>query len=122
MKAMMWLCLALALVTALVYVFLITGVMQVKPGSGGAPGSFFVIPALYVAGGGLLFLKKRWLLIIGAVCNAIPITFFYIVYAGRPDIMTCAAGVISKIAQVLLEAGLIYLIVKIKPAKKAAAK
>lgn len=40
-------------------------------------------------------------------------------YADQPDVMFSAPGLITKIAQIFLEAGLIYLIVKSKPVKKA---
>lgn len=58
--------------------------------------------------------KRRWLWIIGAILNFIPIVVFYAAYAGRPEIMLSAPGLFTKIAQVLLEIGLIYLIVMFK--------
>jgi hypothetical protein len=81
---------------------------------GGVPAFFYIIPASYVVGGMLIFLKKRRLWIVGAVLNVIPIVVFYAAYAGRPDIMLSAPGLVSKAAQILLEIGLIYLIVTAK--------
>jgi len=115
-KPIMLFCLVLALISALAYVLLIVGVFKVgdmMPDEG-VPVYFYIVPAGYVIGGLLILLKKRWLWIIGAVVNAIPIVVFYAAYAGRPDIMLSAAGLITKIAQVLLEIGLIYLIVMFK--------
>jgi hypothetical protein len=112
-KPIMLFCLALALTSALVYVFLILGIFKIglMTPEGGVPTFFYIVPAAYAIGDLLIFLKKRWLWITGAVLNAIPIVVFYAAYAERPDIMLSAPGLISKIAQVLLEIGLIYLIV-----------
>ena len=112
-KSVMLVCLALALISALIYVFLILGIMKVGDmfPDEGVPAYFYIVPAGYAIGGFLILLKKRWLWIIGAVLNAIPIVVFYAAYAGKPDVMLSAPGLISKIAQVLLEIGLIYLIV-----------
>ncbi len=115
-KWIMLSCLVLALISALVYVFLILGIFTVGDmiSDEGVPAYFYIVPAGYAIGGLLILLKKRWLLMIGAVLNFIPIVVFYAAYAGRPDVMLSAAGLISKIAQVLLEIGLIYLIVTFK--------
>jgi len=112
-KSIMLVCLVLALISALIYVLLILGIMKVGDmiPDEGAPAYFYIIPAGYAIGGLLILLKKRWLWITGAALNSIPIVVFYIAYAERPDIMLSAPGLISKIAQVLLEIGLIYLIV-----------
>lgn len=109
-------CLAMALVSASVYTLLASGIVKVGDMSpeGGVPAFFYVVPISYAIGGFLILLKKRWLWIIGAIVNAIPIVVFYAAYAERPDIMLSAAGLITKIAQVLLEVGLIYLIATFK--------
>jgi len=110
-------CLALALISALNYVLLILGILKagdMMTPEGGVPTYFYIVPAGYVVGGLLILLKKRWLWIIGAIVNAIPIIVFYAAYAGRPDIMLSAAGLIAKTSQILLEIGLIYLIVMFK--------
>lgn len=115
-KSIMLFCLALALISALAYVLLILGIFKVgdmMPDEG-VPAYFYIVPAGYAIGGLLILLKKRWLWIIGAILNAIPIVVFYAAYAGRPDIMLSAAGLITKIAQILLEIGLLYLIVTFK--------
>lgn len=106
----------MALISASVYVLLILGIVTAGDMSpeAGVPASFYVVPAGYAIGGLLIFLKKRWLWIVGAILNAIPIVVFYAAYAGRPDVMLSAPGLITKIAQVLLEIGLVYLIVTLK--------
>jgi len=116
-KSIMLFCLVLALISALTYVLLILGILkagEMMTPEGGVPAYFYIVPAGYVVGGLLILLKKRWLWIIGAIINAIPIIVFYAAYAGRPDIMLSAAGLIAKISQILLEIGLIYLIVTFK--------
>jgi hypothetical protein len=40
-------------------------------------------------------------------------------YADQPDVMWSAPGLMTKIAQVLMLAGLIYLIIKQKPIKNS---
>lgn len=115
-KSIMLLCLALALISALVYVFLILGIMkagEMAP-EGEVPTFFYIVPASYVIGGLLILLKKRRLWIAGAVLNIIPIVVFYAAYAGKPDVMLSAPGLIAKTSQILLEIGLIYLILTFK--------
>jgi hypothetical protein len=117
MKRIMLVCLAMALISALIYVLLGIGVMHAGDltSDDGIPAFFYIIPGGYIIGGLLILLKKRWLWITGAVINAFTIVMFYTAYAARPDILLSAPGLITKIAQVLLEIGLIYLIVKSKP-------
>jgi hypothetical protein len=117
MKKFMLVCLAMALISALIYVLLGTGVMHAGDltSGDGIPAFFYIIPGGYIIGGVLILLKKRWLWITGAAINAFTIVVFYTAYSARPDIMLSAPGLITKIAQVLLEIGLIYMIVKSKP-------
>ena len=115
-KAIILICLVMALISALIYVLMAVGIML--PGDlisdESLPAYFYIIPAGYVIGGFLILLKKRWLWITGATINAFTIIVFYTTYAGRADIMLSAPGLITKIAQVLMEVGLIYLIVTYK--------
>jgi multisubunit Na+/H+ antiporter MnhG subunit len=117
MKTLMYVSLGLTLVAALGYFLMGIGVIQ--PGSydtNSAPtGIVWVACGCYVVGGALILLKRRNLWITGTVINAIVILFFYARYRSQSDIMLSAPGLITKIAQILLEAGLIYLIIKSKP-------
>jgi hypothetical protein len=104
-------CLAMALVAASAYILMGVGIF--KPGnltSGDMPVFYYVIPAAYIAMGVLVFLKKRWMFITFAAITAFTIVAFYAMYANQLDVMWSAPGLITKIAQVILEAGLIYLI------------
>jgi len=106
-KRTMLFCLVLALISALTYFLLILGIFKVgDTATDEVPAYFYIVPAGYVIGGLLILLKKRWLWTIGAIVNAIPIVVFYGAYAGRPDIMPSAPGLITKVAQVLLEIAL----------------
>ncbi|MGD2207165.1 MAG: hypothetical protein PVH17_10325 [Anaerolineae bacterium] len=108
--------LTLALLTALVYFLMGAGVLQ--PGdlqADDAPaGIAYFAGACYVVGGLLILARKRWLWVIGAVVNALVIVMFIAAYAGRPGVLLCAPGLATKVPQILLEIGLIYLIVTYK--------
>jgi hypothetical protein len=75
------------------------------------PAIVWVACGCYVLGGLLILLKKRWLWKTGAGINTFVIVIFIIMYASRPSVMFSTPGLITKIAQIFLEVGLIYLIV-----------
>jgi hypothetical protein len=58
----------------------------------------------------LILLRNRWLLLFGAFINAMVILFFFNMYQGRPAVMFSPGGLVSKIAQILLEVALLYVI------------
>jgi hypothetical protein len=120
MKTVMYVCLGLALVAATVYFLMAAGVMHaadLTTAKDAPPGIVWVAGACYAVCGFIILRKKRTLWIAGAVINAIVIVFFFAKYATQPDVITSAPGLISKIAQIFLEAGLIYLIRKAGPNK-----
>ena len=84
------------------------------------PVGFYMIPAGYIIGGILVFSGIRWLWITGAIINGFAILVFYASYANLPDVLWSTAGLITKIAQIILEIGLIYLIVTAYKTKTAA--
>jgi len=116
MKSVMIACLILALIAVVAYVLMGIGVIQ--PGDlqtdNTMPTFYYIIPVGYLIIGVLVLLKKRWLWITLAAFNAFTIVVFYAMYAGQPDVMFSAPGLITKIAQILLEIGLIYLIITFK--------
>lgn len=108
----MRLCLGLALAAALVYFLTGAGVLEtedLKPDES-PPGIAYVAGACYVAGGFLILTRKRRLWVAGAIVNALVIVAFVGAYVERPSVLLCAPGVASKVAQILLEVGLVYLI------------
>jgi len=115
-KSVMIACLILALIAVVAYVLMGIGVIQ--PGDlqtdDTMPAFYYIIPVGYLIIGVLVLLKKRWLWITLAAFNAFTIVVFYAMYAGQPDVMFSAPGLITKIAQILLEIGLIYLIITFK--------
>jgi hypothetical protein len=107
-----WTAVTLAIVTAIAYVliaFNILGVgdlqMDEKP-----PAIIYVAAGCYLLGGLLILLRKRGLLIFGATINALVILFFFNMYQNRPAVIFSPGGLVSKIAQILLEVALIYII------------
>ena len=120
-KYTMTACLVLAVVAVIAYVLMGIGVIQ--PGNldteEGMPSFYYVIPAGYLVIGILCLLKRRGLWIILAVINAFTILVFYAMYAAQPDVILSAPGLITKIAQILLEICLVYLIVTLKREKTA---
>ena len=107
-----WSAVALALFTALSYIlmaFNVLGVgdlqMEEKPA-----GIIFAAAGCYLLGGLLILLRNRGLLLFGAGINALVILFFFNLYKDRPTVMFSPGGLVSKIAQILLEVALIYVI------------
>jgi len=106
---------ALALITALSYVFIALNILGVgdllmseKPA-----GIIYVAAGCYLLGGLLILLHNRWLLLFGAFINAMVILFFFNMYQSRPAVMFSPGGLVSKTAQILLEVALIYVITQI---------
>lgn len=108
----LWAAVGLALFTALTYVLMALNLLGVgdlqmneKPA-----GIIFVAAGCYLLGGLLILLRNRWLLLFGAFINAMVILFFFNLYKDRPAVMFSPGGLVSKIAQFLLEVALIYVI------------
>jgi hypothetical protein len=115
-RTIIWGTLAMALVAALAYILMGAGVLtpgNLDTGSGG--GIAYLIGAAYFAMAVCIVLKWRAVRIIEAIIVLFTIVVFYGKYAGQPDVMWSAPGLITKIAQVLMLAGLLYLIFKPAP-------
>jgi len=109
----MWLAVALALISALAYVLIawdLLGVGDLET-TDAPPAIVYVAAGCYLLGGLLILVRRRWLWIIGAVINALVISFFFSMYQDRPAVMFSPGGIVTKVPQLLLEATLIYLIV-----------
>jgi hypothetical protein len=119
-RRVVWGCIAMALIAAITYVLMGVGVVHSGNLSGDdMPSFFYIIPAAYVVMGVLILSRWRWIRVASAVVVAFTIVVFYARYAGQPDVMWSAPGLITKIAQVLMLAGLIYLLAKTRPEKNA---
>ena len=108
-----WIAAGLAIFTALAYVLIAFNVLGVgdlqrdeKPAV-----IIYVAAGCYLLGGLLILLHNRWLLLFGAFINAMVVLFFFRLYQGRPAVMFSPGGLVSKIAQILLEIALLYVIV-----------
>ena len=112
---MMWAAVGLALLTALSYVLMalnVLGVGDLKMGEKSAV-IIYVAAGCYLLGGLLILLRNRPLLLFGAFINAMVLLFFFNLYKDRPAVIFSPGGLVSKIAQFLLEVALIYVIVAI---------
>jgi hypothetical protein len=108
----MWLAVALALFAALSYLLIQLSMLGVGDlQTAGAPAIPLVAAGCYLIGGLLILVRRRWLWTAGAVINAFVILIFLMAYLNRPLVMFSAGGLATKIAQVLLEGCLLYLIV-----------
>ena len=108
----MWLAVTLAMTTAIAYIlmaFNFLGVGDLQTGDKPA-GIIYIAAGCYFLGGLLILLRKRGLLIFGASINALVILFFFNMYQNRPAVMLSPGGLVSKIAQILLEVALLYIL------------
>jgi hypothetical protein len=115
-----WGCIAMAVVAALAYILMGLGVLvpgNLDTSEGGSMPYF--IGVVYLIMGVLIISKWRWIKIASAAIVLVTIIGFYAMYTDQPDVMWSAPGLITKIAQVLMLAGLIYLIVKSRTPKNA---
>jgi len=112
-RSVMWVSMALALLTALSYVLINAGALAVGdvPHEEGSTAIAYLAAGCYFAGGLSILLRRRWLWISGAVMNALVLLFFFQMYQTRPLVIFSPGGLATKIAQVLLEVCLIYLII-----------
>jgi len=108
----LWTAVGLALFTALSYLLMALNVLGVgdlqmdeKPAV-----IIYVAAGCYLLGGLLILLRNRWLLLFSAFVNSMVILFFFNIYQDRPAVVFSPGGLVSKIAQIMLEVVLIYLI------------
>ncbi len=106
-------CFVLALAAGVFYVLMGVGAMKVPALSAEeAPAAIaYVAGGCYVVGGVLVLVRKRWLRAVGLAANTLVIASFFVMYNQKPDIMFSLPGLTTKIAEVLLEVALIYLVI-----------
>jgi hypothetical protein len=105
---------AMAIVTAITYIFMALGLL----GMGNITAAekqkvdmiFYVAAGSYFLGAMLIFARRRWLWIAGAVMNLLVIAMYLKLQSGNTIVLMSSGGLSSKLAQLLLELGLIYLI------------
>jgi len=112
MKAIIVSCVVLALVTAAFYVLLAAGIITVPTleSKEWQRTLVYVVAGCYVLGGLLILAQKRWLWIIGLVMNTLVMAFFFIMYSKNPAVLFSLPALGTKIPQIILEVGLVYLI------------
>lgn len=108
----MWLAVLLAFFAALCYLLIQFGVLGVGDlqSTEGPAVIVYVAAGCYLLGGLLILVRRRWLWVVGAVINALVILFFVLAYQHRPAVMFSPGGIATKVAQLLLEGTLLYLI------------
>ena len=119
-KKLLWACSALAFAATVGYFLMGAGVIHAAGLTlKDAPPAFaWTAGVFYLAAGILLFLKKRWIPTALVIINIFPVLIFYVMWRGRSDVMLSAPGLITKIAQILLEIGLIFALVNTKSVAK----
>ena len=108
-----WLAVGLALFTALTYLLIASNVLGVGDPQVALDGGVIIYVAAggYLLGGVLILLRNRWLLLFGTFINFMVILFFFSMYQTRPEVMFSPGGLISKLAQILLEILLLFVLV-----------
>ena len=116
-----WVLLVLALVAASGYLLMGIGVIHAADLTldDAPPGFTWIAGVFYVIAGLLMFLKKRWIYTAFSVINVFVIAVFVFMWAGRTDVLFSLPGLMTKIPQILLEIGLIYLLLKSKSAARS---
>ena len=113
MKGIMIGCTVLAFIAAIFYLLLGAGVITAGSlmGTPVTRAFIFVAAGCYIVGGLLVLAKKRWLWTVGLVLNTLVMAVFFVMYSGKnPAVIFSLPGLGTKIPQIILEAGLIYLI------------
>jgi len=108
----LWTAVALALFTALAYILIALNVLSLGdlPMGEKPAGIIYFAAGCYLTGGLLILLCNRRLLLFGAFINAMVILFFFNMYQNRLSVMFSPGELVSKIAQILLEVALIYVL------------
>jgi hypothetical protein len=103
----------LALFTALTYLLIASNVLGVGDPQVARDGGLiiYVAAGCYLIGGLLILLRNRWLLIFGMFINFMVILFFFSMYQSRPEVMFSPGGIVSKLAEILLEISLLFVLV-----------
>jgi hypothetical protein len=116
MPKLAWVSMLLATAAAVVYILAGLGVLRVPGLTENPPPAIpYVCAACYILGGLLVLVGNRWLLILGSGINVMVIGIFFAMYNQNSDVIFSFPGLFTKMAQVLLEIGLIALIVSKSP-------
>ncbi len=112
-ERVMWLAVALAVIAAVSYILIGFNMLAVGDlQTGERPATIiYVAASCYLVGGLLILLRRRWLWLVGVGINAMVMLFFFSSYLDRPAVLFSPGGLVTKAAQLLLEASLIYLII-----------
>ena len=109
-------CMVLAFIAAVFYILLASRVITASTleSKDWQHVLIYVAGGCYILGGLLILAKKRWLWIVGLVMNTLVMAFFFVMYSKNPAVILSLPGLGTKIPQILLEVGLVYLIATYK--------
>lgn len=112
-----WIAFSLAIFTSVAYLLIRFNILGIGDlvASEQPVGIVYASAGCYLVGGFLILLKRKWLWVIGAIINALVVFFFFSMYKGQVSVLLSAGGLTTKIAQILLEMSLVYLIFATKP-------
>lgn len=107
-----WIAFGLAVFTSIAYILIRFNILGIGNlvASDQPLGIVYASAGCYFIGGSLILLKRKWLWVIGAMINALVVFFFFAMYKNQVSVIVSAGGLTTKIAQILLEMSLIYLI------------
>jgi hypothetical protein len=111
-RYVLWGAALLAVLAALGYILISLRLLPIGEYTNkeGPVGILYTAAGCYLVGGLLILIRKRWLWVIGAVINALVIFIFVQMYVNHPSILLSPGGLVTKLSQICVEIGLIYLI------------
>ena len=110
--SLVWVAFWLALLAALCYLaiqFSLLAVGNLEPSEKPAAIVYFAAGG-YLVGAVLILARRRWLWIRGVVINGLVILIFYLAYIRRPPVLLSPGGILTKLAELSLEACLVALL------------
>jgi hypothetical protein len=114
-KVTVWYSTVCSGITAIIYFLAGAGVLSAGLSENpdeSPPFIFYVAGAFYAIVGYLVHIKKKWIRMSLGIINALVICIFFQMWYADPEVLTSPAGLGTKIAQLLLETGLVFLIVR----------
>jgi hypothetical protein len=116
MEKLKWALIILSVIAALGYLLMGAGIIHAADLTleDAPPGFTWIAGGFYLIAGILLLQKKRQTYITFAIANLLVIIVFIVMWRGRTDVLFSVPGLMTKIPQILIEAGLIYWLIKFK--------
>jgi hypothetical protein len=126
MKGIMVGCMMLALIAAVFYLLVGAGIITLPPLGIKLPSMIiksgpqtiaYGAGGCYILGGLLILAEKRWLWIVGLVINTLVIAIHFMIYRNNLTVMLSLPSLATKVPQIILDIGLVYLIATYQKSK-----